>query len=339
MDKPGRINLRTLAEHLSLSQTTVSVVLNNAPAAQAIPEQTRDRVLNAARELNYRPSFFARSLSKSSSMSVGILAPEISEGYVTLVMNGLQEYLFSHRYFYYLVCHNWSDQLVAECPQMLIERSVDGFVFINTPIVDTLPLPAVAISGHQHIENVTNVHLDHVAAAELAIAHLTQLGHRRIAFMRGQHSCQDTDHRWRSIMKAAAYAGLPVHPELTMHLDSDISSPEIGYSPTKRLLTRTRDFTAMFCFNDMSAIGALRALHEAGLRVPEDVSVMGFDDIQAARYSTPSLTTICQPLRRMGEVAAETLLERLRDPKSFYPPEILLAPELIVRESTAVAAA
>jgi LacI family transcriptional regulator len=111
-------------------------------------------------------------------------------------------------------------------------------------------------------------------------------------------------------------------------------APEIGFKPMQALLERTRDFTAVFCFNDISAIGAIRALKDAGLTVPGDVSVVGFDDIQSAAYSTPSLTTVFQPLLEMGKRGAQILLERIADHGKKFPPEVVMAPELIVREST-----
>jgi DNA-binding LacI/PurR family transcriptional regulator len=116
-------------------------------------------------------------------------------------------------------------------------------------------------------------------------------------------------------------------------------APEIGYKPMQALLEKTRKFTAIFCFNDIAAIGAIRALKDAGLRVPEDVSVVGFDDIQSAAYSTPSLTTVRQPLFEMGQRGAQILLERIANREAPYPTKIVMAPELVVRESTGPASA
>ena len=176
--------------------------------------------------------------------------------------------------------------------------------------------------------------LDHNRAAELALKHLYQLGHREIAFMRGQTYSSDSESRWASILKCAANLGLRVNPELTIHLELDITSPELGYPPVRRLLQKGRRFTAIFGFNDMAAIGAMRAIHEANLRIPEDVSVVGFDDIEHASFHTPSLTTVRQPLHNMGRLAAETLLSQIHSPGAATKPEILVKPQLMVREST-----
>ena len=341
---PGQVNLRMLAEHLELSQTTVSLVLNNSPSARSIPQDTRDRVVEAARRLNYRPNYFARSLRQSRSMSVGVLAPDLSEGYFTHVMSGVLDELTRARYFYFTACHDWKRELIEMYPRMLVERAVDGFLLINTPTdLIQVPVPVVAISAHTPAENVTNIVLDHRLAAEQALAHLHSLGHRRIAFMRGPRAISDSEFRWEAIQKVAREMSLKLDPALVIRIDSagwstktgyHPMAPEIGYKPMQALLERTRDFTAIFCFNDIAAIGAIRALKEAGLTVPGDVSVVGFDDIQSAAYSTPSLTTVRQPLLEMGKRGAQVLLDRIANREKKYPTEIVMAPELVVREST-----
>src|ERR1039457_4583029 len=154
----GHVNLRMLAEHLELSQTTVSLVLNNSPSAKSIPQETRNRVMEAATRLNYRPNYFARSLRQSRSMSVGVLAPDLSEGYFTRVMSGVVQELTSAHYFYFTACHDWKRDLIEKYPRMLVERAVDGFLLLNTPSDNIdVPVPVVAISAHSASENVTNI--------------------------------------------------------------------------------------------------------------------------------------------------------------------------------------
>ena len=340
----GHVNLRMLAEHLELSQTTVSLVLNNSPSAKSIPQETRNRVLEAAQRLNYRPNYFARSLRQSRSMSVGVLAPDLSEGYFTRVMSGVVQELTTAHYFYFTACHDWKRELIEQYPRMLVERAVDGFLLLNTPADHiAVPVPVVAISAHSAVENVTNIVLDHHSAVEQALKHLYALGHRRIAFMRGPRAIPDSEFRWEAIQKVAKDIGLKLDPSLVVRIDSagwsmkagyHPMAPEIGHKPMQALLEKTRDFTAVFCFNDIAAIGAIRALKDAGLSVPGDVSVVGIDDIQSAAYSTPSLTTVRQPLFEMGKRGAQVLLERIADREAPYPAEVVMAPELIVREST-----
>jgi DNA-binding LacI/PurR family transcriptional regulator len=341
---PGQVNLKMLAEHLELSQTTVSLVLNESPSAKSIPQETRDRVIEAARRLNYRPNYFARSLRQRRSMSVGVLAPDLSEGYFTRVMSGVVEELTEAHYFYFTACHDWNRELMEKYPRMLVDRAVDGFLLLNTPTEQfNMPVPVVAISAHSSTENVTNVILDHHAAAEQALSHLHNLGHGKIVIMRGPRAIPDSEFRWASIQEVAQEMDLKIDPNLVVRIDSSGWSmrtghhpmaPEIGYKPMKALLEKTRDFTAVFCFNDIAAIGALRALKEAGLRVPEDVSVVGFDDIISAAYCTPSLTTVRQPLFEMGKRGAQILLERIGSRNKEFPAEIVMSPELVLREST-----
>ena len=342
-----RVNLKMLAEHLELSQTTVSLVLNNSPSARSIPPETRERVREAARRLNYRPNYFARSLRQSRSMSVGVLAPDLSEGYFTRVMSGVVEELTAAHYFYFTACHDWKQELIETYPRMLVERAVDGFLLLNTPADQiAVPVPVVAISSHGAAENVTNIVLDHHRAVEQALTHLFELGHRRIVIMRGPGAIPDSAVRWESIQDVAAEIGLKLDPNLVIRIEAagwsidpghHPMAPEIGYKPMQALLENTREFTAVFCFNDIAAIGAIRALKDAGLSVPGDVSVVGFDDIQSAAYATPSLTTVRQPLTEMGKRGAQVLLERIADREKSFPAEIVMEPTLVVRESTAAA--
>jgi DNA-binding LacI/PurR family transcriptional regulator len=152
--------------------------------------------------------------------------------------------------------------------------------------------------------------------------------------MKGQEQTVDTDSRWQEIMQTARACRMELHPELLIKLTDNSWSPALGYGPVKALLSRTKDFTALFAFNDIAAFGAIRALHEAGMRVPHDVSVIGFDDVLSAPYGIPSLTTIRQPLRDMGKMGAECLLHRINHPEASYPRQVILQPELVVREST-----
>jgi DNA-binding LacI/PurR family transcriptional regulator len=319
-----RVNLKTLASLLELSQTTISLVLNDSPAARSIPAQTRERVFEAARKFNYRPNYFARSLRQSRSMSIAVLAPDLSEGYFTVVMNGVQAALVEAHYFYFTASHYWDPELIREYPR----RTQADFLS---------PLPVVAISGHARTAGVSNLVLDHTKGAELALSHLRELGHTRIAMMKGPEIIPDSTYRWSAILDVSKRFGIETGPELLMNLPAYTGSPESGYQPVKELLSRTRDFTAIFCFNDIAAIGAMRALKDAGISVPEDVSVIGFDDILGASYHTPSITTVRQPLEEMGRAGARILLERIARPAEDFEPEVVFEPQLIVRESTAKA--
>ncbi len=330
-DKP--VSLKILADYLGLCPATVSVVLNNVPG-RSIPQETRERVRAAARKFNYQPSLLARSLRKQRTFTVGVLVPELSDGYHTLVMSGIGDHLMREGYFYFSAHHRHKPDMIEEYPRLLMGRGAEGLIAIDTALQHELPIPVVAVAGHKKIPGVTNVVLDHKRAAELSLRHLYQLGHRQVAFMRGQPFSSDSSDRWRSIVATARELGLEIRPELTIQLERDLTSPELGYPVVQQLLQHRRRFTAIVSFNDIAAIGAIRALQDANLRVPEDVSIVGFDDINIAAYHNPRLTTIRQPLHDMGETAARILLQRMQGFKD-YPEEFAVPPELIIRETTA----
>jgi len=217
---------------------------------------------------------------------------------------------------------------------MLQDRGVEGFITVDTFLTEEPPLPTVAVAGHRRIKDVTNIVLDHRHAASLALKHLVDLGHERIAFMKGSTVSADSDDRWNAICEVAAKLGIRMRPELIVQLEGDDPTPNLGYPFARQLLARKQPFTALFAYNDISAIGSITAFQEAGLRVPDDVSVVGFDDIQGAVYVNPPLTTVKQPLQKMGEIAARTLLDRIEG-RAKYIPEIAIEPELVVRRSTA----
>jgi len=341
--KPGQnISLRTLGEYLDLSPATISLVLNNAPGVKSIPQETRERVREAAKKFDYRPSFFARSLRKGKTFSVGVLLPDLGDGYAAQVLEGVEDVLIEEGYFYFIASHRRRQDLQEEYPRLLLDRSVEGFIAVDTILNHELPVPVVAVAGHRKIPGVTNVVLDQVRAGELILRHLYQLGHRKIAFMRGGSHSSDADERWECLMRAARDLKLEIRPEWLVQLELKVSTPELGYVPSVELLNRCAnlngagvrpEFTALVCYNDVAAMGAVRALREQRLRVPEDISVVGFDDIQAAAFQNPSLTTIRQPLRDMGATAARILLRRIRAQGSD-PETVPVIPELIIREST-----
>ncbi|MBC7796894.1 MAG: LacI family DNA-binding transcriptional regulator [Pyrinomonadaceae bacterium] len=331
-----RISLRELAEHLGLSPTALSFVLNDAPAASSIPQETKDRIFAAAAEFNYRPNYFARSLRAQRSFTFGVLIPEVSDGYSSMVLSGIENALSQNDYFHFSASHRHRDKLISEYIDLFIERGVEGIIAVDTVLKTTTQLPIVTVSGHDGGENITNVVLNHYRAAEIAFGHLIESNHRRIAFIKGQQFSSDTDVRWKSICKVAARNNIEINPELVAQLEGDTPSPEPGFVATKKILAARKQFTALFAFNDISAIGAIRALQESGLRVPEDVSVLGFDDIYYSAFHNPTLTTIRQPLFEMGKLAAQTLLKRTsgKTDGDDAAKEILVEPELVIRKST-----
>ena len=331
----GPVTLRFLAQHLGLSPASVSLVLNQAPGAQAIPRATQERILAAARRFHYRPNSLARSLRRQRSLTIGVLVPEMNEGYATLILEGIEERLLREGYLYFVTSHRHRPDLLEEYPKLLLDRAVEGIIAVDTPCEQPMPVPVVAVSGHLHTRGVTNIVLNHERAALLALQYLYGLGHRRIAVIKGMDFSSDTAVRWNGIRDAARQLGIPLDRRLIAQLEGDAALPELGYQATKRLLATGGGFTALFAFNDVSAFGAIGALRDAGLQVPHDVSVIGFDDILGAAAHNPPLTTIRQPLHRMGELAADTVVQRITGGRAArYPRVLAVEPELIVRAST-----
>lgn len=334
---PGQrpISLKKLAEHLALSPATLSLVLNDAPTASTIPQETKDRIFEAAKKFNYRPNYIARSLRAQRTFTLGVLVPELSGGYAAEVLGGIEEYLLEQGYFYFVASHHHRDELLTRYPHLLFERCVEGLIAVDTPHLGPMLSPVVSVSGHDNVPGVTNIVLDHQRAAVLALQHLIELGHYQIAVIKGQEFSSDTEIRWTSIRDAAKRMGTPIKLNLVTQLEGDSPSPETGYIAAKNLLERKADFTALFAFNDISAIGAISALREAAFQVPGDISVIGFDDIPAAAFHYPPLTTIRQPLHEMGKLAAEHLLMRIANgAQTPFSEEVMVEPELIIRQST-----
>ncbi len=333
----AKVTLKTIAQHLGLTPGTVSAALNNSPAARSIPEHTKNRIIEAAQALNYRPNFFARSLRLKRTYTIGVIAEEIGDAYGSMVISGIEEYLRKNDYFFLTVIHRHDPKLLQTYAQMLLTRGVEGFITTDTSLTQKLALPTVAVAGHRRVEGLTNIILDHTRAAHLALEHLRDLGHQEIAFIKGQTMSSDSSVRWNAICEVAEQLGIRIRPELTIQLEGFDSTPGIGYTFTKQLLARKHSFTALFAYNDIAAIGAIWAFHEAGLRVPEDISVVGFDDIPGAAYANPGLTTVRQPLVKMGQIAAQTVVD-LIEGRGEYVPEIAIEPEFVVRQSTGAAA-
>jgi LacI family transcriptional regulator len=330
------ISLKEFSSLLELSQSTVSRIVNGEADKYRIARETQQRVLQAAALHGYTANTVARGLRKKRSYTVGVIVPEISEGYSTAVLGGIEDELLKDDFFYFVVSHRHRPDLLKGYQRMLLARSVEGIIAVDTPIEEDLSVPLVSVSGHQRREGVINIELDHGQAAHLALSHLKELGHREIAFIKGQAFSSDTNRRWEAIVEEAKALDITIHPELVAQLRGTEPGPGPGAEVTRQLLLARRPFTALFAFNDVTAMKAILALREAGLRVPKDVSVVGFDDVLAASTYNPPLTTIRQPLRDMGQAAASTLLGLIRGQIPHPRPAVITVyPKLVVRKSTA----
>ncbi|MGA7918727.1 MAG: LacI family DNA-binding transcriptional regulator [Candidatus Acidiferrales bacterium] len=332
--KPRVVTLKAVAEFVGLTPGTVSAVLNNSAASRSVPEHTKKRIFAASRELNYHPNYLARSLRVQRTFTIGVITRDLSDAYAAMIISGIERYLRQQNFFFLTVAHHNDSKLLESYSNILLRRGVEGLISVDTLLDEPQNLPTIAIAGHRPLPGVTNILLDHRRAALLALQHLVDLGHSDIAFMRGPEYSADSADRWNAILEVAKDLDITVRPELIIQLEGDLSTPEVAYPATRAFLnSRKVPFTALFAFNDNSAMGAISAFQEAGLNVPNDVSVVGFDDTKMAPYSNPSLTTVRQPLLEMGEIAARSLLSQIKNGDE-YVAEILIEPEFVVRKST-----
>lgn len=335
-----RVTLKFLADYLGLSPTTVSIVLTNSPLASTIANPTKARIWEAVQKFQYRPNLFARYLQTKRSYSIAVLVPEIGDEFSSMLISGIESKLAEAKFNYFVESHRFAPAQIENSPDTLMDRLVEGMIFINTPLKKAVPVPVVAISDITNSPGVKRIVIDNYEVARAGLEHLKSLGHSRIAFFKGPEHNGDTEARWAAILRASGELDLHVRPELTFTLGTyfsinQMSTMERGYKGALTLMRNRHPFTALMAFNDKSAIGAIRAIQDSGLKVPGDISVLGVDDLQVSAYFSPRLTTIRQPLMHMGATAASTLLDRIQGKE--VPEETLLEPELVIRESTATA--
>ena len=245
--KPEVITLKAVAQHIGLTPGTVSAVLNDSPSARSIPQETKNRIHAAAKELNYRPNFFARTLRNKRTYTIGVIAEEIGDSYSSPIISGIEQYLRKRDYFFLTVVHRHDPVLLTRYSQLLSERGVEGIITVDTTVQEAPALPTVAVAGHKKLKGVTNIVLDHVRAAVLALNHLKDLSHERIAFMKGNPVSSDAKDRWDAICQVAAEIGMKIDPELTVQIDTDDPTPMLGYPFTKQLLAREQAVYRAVC--------------------------------------------------------------------------------------------
>jgi len=349
MGRTGVVTIRDVARESGYSASTVSIVLNGAPLSRYIPGETKARIETAAKRLGYRPNPLARSLRSQRSNIVGVMVFDITDPFCTPILRGLENALYQANYLSLLAdAHNEAHRFERYL-EMLLDRRVEGLVVIANWLVTDIKLlsdltechvPAVIAGRSFENDSVSTVSVDNEGGASMALEHLYRLGHREIAFLRGPKALSSSGQRWKGIRTFAQSVGLQLAArriaELPESLDPN-SSFEAGVQLTTELLRKGQSFTALMAYDDVTALGALRALKKKGLHVPEDCSVVGFDDVAQASLSVPSLTTVRQPMEAMGSLSAGMVLEAIKaeDQKKDIPVVRKKIPaELVVREST-----
>ena len=341
--------MRDVGRASGCSATTVSIVLNNAPLARYIPASTKDRIEKAAKKLGYRPKVVAHYLRSKRNRTVGVMVFDLTDPFCTLILRGIENALYQAAYIPLLTdAHNQRPRF-ERCLELLLDHKIEGLIVVANWLsvdinlladIEKRNVPAAIVGMELKTESLSSVLVDNEAGAHLALQHLHSLGHRKIAFLRGPKMLGDSSPRWRGINSFARSARLTIDPRLVVDLPDSLdpnSGFEQGFKLTEELLKRKRRFTALLAFDDMTAFGAIRALAKAGLRVPDDCSVIGFDDVAPAALSVPSLTSVRQPMEAMGATAVGIVMEGINaasEGQEFAAVHRKLAPELVVREST-----
>ena len=348
--KSGHVTLLDVARACGYSVSTVSIVLSGAPLSQNVAASTRERIRKMAQQLGYHPDAYARSLRRRRSQTIAVLAYDLSDPFCIPIVRGIQAGLQPANYLPLLMDTQTQRRLFDTYLKMILERRAEGVVVIASWIFEETDLLADIEKNHVPIvivgrdltgRKISSLFVDNEAGGALAMRHLSELGHRKIAFIRGPEELFDSQPRWAGVRRAAEEAGIQIDTRLVFQLPN-LTDPASGFEGglefARQILATQRTFTAVLAFDDLTALGVVRGLTEAGLKVPEDCSVVGFDDVLPAIVATPGITTIHQPLREMGLLAAQWAVQGIeaREIGKRNPARMHKAlPELVVRKSTA----
>lgn len=325
---------------------TVSRVLNQNGY---VSEKTRARVLSVIKEMNYRPNGLARNLKRQRTDTIGLVLGDISNPYSTELARAVRQTATINNYNLFICISEHSEEEDIAAFESLTSHSVDGLIvatrandagneYLKSIVENNVPV--VAIGRDFHHDNIDSISADNLDGGFEATQHLIDLGHRRIGFIGAAFDIETKLKRLRGYFNALAKHGIEIDERLVTgrrEARSGIpgySTEEIGYEGMKRLLSVPNRPTAVFARNDFTAIGAMTAIKEFGLKIPQDVAIIGFDDIPLAVHMSPSLSTVRQPMRLQGQIAAELLLKRIKSGNHIEREERILNCELIIREST-----
>lgn len=327
-------SIKDIARKANVSFSTVSRALQNSPL---ISRRTAEKIQRIARDSGYRASAVARGLVTQKTKTIGVVVTSIADPFVSEVVDGIEECCNDHGYSVFLANSNADPDRERKVVQSFAERRVDGIVVTSSrvgalyiPLLSEMRVPVVLVNNQYPGEFVHSVMIENVQGSRDATNHLIQLGHRRIAYLGDRFGHQSDTERFSGYRQALDGAAVSFSPELVVHGDG---KSERAIAITEALLRLRKPPTAIFCYNDMTALGVLRSLHAQNRRVPADISVVGFDDLFIASYTDPPLTTVRQPRKRMGMLAMESLLQLMNGQNPSQA--ITVAAELVIRESSA----
>jgi LacI family transcriptional regulator len=346
--KSTQVTLADVARACGLSSSTVSIVLNETPLSRYVAAKTKAHIRKKAAEMNYHPNALARSLSSRHSQTIGVLVFDISDPFCMSLMRGIERTLYPTPYLPIIMDADNRQEQFDRYLDMLIGQRVEGLIVVANWLyskIDSLSkieknkIPMTVVGRDLSVRSIRSVVVDNEAGGYAAIEHLYRLGHRKIAVLRGPKGLADSSRRWQGIQRFSAEVGSHLDPQLTLQLPAyadPTSGFKLGLNLISELLDTKNNFSAILAFDDLTALGAMRALWRSGLRVPDDCSVLGFDDIPHAAFTSPAITTISQPMLDMGSLAANLVLKAITTPPGSESPQLLylLPPTLVQRDST-----
>ncbi len=331
-----KLTLRTIARKAGVSATTVSRALGNR---EGINPETRKKILSIANELGYTPNHLARSLKVGKTKTVGVIVSDISNPFFSVVIDGIEK-TFREKGYSILLCDSDEDvRLESKATETLLQRRVDGVIITPVDestfsarfcILQKAGIPCVLLARYVKGLPVSYVVADDVLGGFIATEHLIQKGHKKILYLAGPSHLTTSQERLEGYRKALNRYRLK---EVGCLIQFTKAKMEDGYQVVKKFLDRQMEFTAIASFNDYLAFGALRALRERNLKIPEDVAVVGYDDVEFAEIALVPLTTVRISGSELGNRAAKLLLSYLKG-KVEKPQKVIIMPELILREST-----
>lgn len=325
--------IHDVARESGVSISTVSRVIQGA--SNVLPE-TRERVEEAIRKLDYHPNRLAQQFRTQQTKNILVIVPSIGNTFYSEILAGIESVANKHDYALLLVDSHGKGDIEMRCCDMLAQKLVDGIITFSTGIQkDKLKqlarqYPIVIACRYFADTTIPNVTIDNIKAIKDISGYLLNLGHRRVCYLAGPSDILLYQDRLGGFQEALRERGLKVDPDLILHCDASIRG---GYDAVSALLNARRDFTALVASGDTMAIGAIRALNDAGLKVPGDVAVVGFDDISMSTLFTPTLTTVRQPKYQIGARAMEKLLDLISG-KELSNWRDVLNYELVIRESS-----
>lgn len=334
-----KLNIDKVAKLAHVSRSVVSRVLNNHPN---VSEEARGRVMKVVEQHNYRPNSVARSLATSSTYQIGVLTSRIGDeslgnGYWTLLYLGIFEECI--RNGYYVRLSFYSSSMTRELHDLILnEHHLDGIICLNEEVTEftvdrfsEIDMPVVLVGHNPNFPDICSVDVDNYTGGKKAVNHLTDLGHKHIGGIFGNQNVQETEFRMKGYKDVLTESGISINEE---YMSVGSYSQQDGHDTMSKWLEKYPEMTAVFCASDTLAMGALLALYEQGISVPEKFSVVGFDGLPISKYMIPPLTTIAQPTFGKGERAARILIDKIRN-ENHETVHVNLEPELLVRKSTA----